>query len=278
MKVHSKPVAAAFAVLLLMSACSGGSSAGDETPPAAEDGIDESAPEVEPSESAPPTEDEFIAAADSVCTESARLLVENDNRFADPKIKTKKQIAELDDELLRLVAERVENLETLTAPAELSGDFDEYLQTRREAHETLEQRVSAAEAKDNKTVRKLDKRLEALVEDYTEIGTEIGFFACAERLDSAAKKEATATITEYFTKVDPATAKKTVTKLLLKVSGGPEKIIEGLLPSKKVTIRELRGVIGVRADAEVILDAYDDLTLTVTLYFEDGSYKINGYE
>lgn len=265
--VRLQATVALVLVSLLTGACAGDpepATTNDSTPSPGEDTPESATPEG------------FVAQADAICTEIARAIAKNEKQYS-AKTSAKESIS-IDEETGVLASERYEALAVLTPPEELASDFEGYLAKRKAVLKTFEASLEARREKDTRKAKKFQSRQNALIEQVNDLGRSIGLKACANTLPPSAEREVKDNLVRYFKKPDLATCKTLSTKSLLRSIGGLPKCVDRLLASKKVTIDEINGVEGVRADAELVADAYADTTILVGLIYEGGTYRINRYE
>lgn len=223
------------------------------------------------------TQEDFIAEADAICLRSAQAISETESQYTPNT--TKKQSIRIEGETDKLVKERLAALEELEAPADLADDYEGYLDLRRRTLEIFEKRTVALKKNDKGEMGRLDTQIQRLVDRLSEEGREIGFFACANRLPKEAEREVIANLKEYFTEPGERTCRKLATRRLIEALAETDTPCPvALLPSKKVTVDDVGGVEGVRAEAAVVANAYNDTQIDVDLLYEKGTYRINGYE
>lgn len=251
-----------------LAACSGAS---PTTADQADQGTEES---VQPTPEEP-TRGEFIAEADDICLASARAIAANEKQYRVDT--TEKQAIRIDEETARLATERLEALEAVEPPEELADDYERYLALRRQAVRLFDESNAARKKGDQRKGRRVSAEVGRLVKRLSEVGEDIGFHACANRLTKQEERKVKANVIDYFRDPGHRTCKKLLTKGLVSRVGGLQQCAELLLPSDKVVVREVEGVDTVRAIAFIVADAYDE-QVEVTLDYEGGTYKIDGYQ
>lgn len=251
---------------LLAAACAGG--AEDLDQPSSEGAASSSAAAEEPL-----SPEQFTAQADEICITSAKSFVKNDARYT--KNTTRKQSIAIEAEGVVLVRERLEALQELTPPEDLQSEWDDYMQLRAEAVRSYEALNAAFNDNNKKAQKKANARLNSDLEEINATGEAMGLVACANKLPAAEIKEVKSVLTTYFTRLD--SCQRLTTKALIE-SIGRGQCASGLVASKKVKVRDVQGVEGVRANAVAVPDAYDGRGIAVSMLYEGGTYKVHGYE
>lgn len=223
------------------------------------------------------TPEDFVAEADAICLRSAVQIAETENQYTQNT--TRKQSIKIEGETDKLIKERLAALEELEPPADLADDYEAYLDLRRQAVGVYGRRTAAFKKKDNDEVKKLDSQIQRLVDRLSKAGRDIGFFACANRLPRDDEREVIANLKEYFSQPSARTCKKLATERLVEALAGTETPCPvALMPSKKVSVDDIAGVEEVRAEAVVVGDAYGETKIDVDLLYENGTYRVSGYE
>jgi hypothetical protein len=226
--------------------------------------------------------EELTAAADAICAEAAGAAIDAyETSLEGPPDQAGQAYVE---GLLEAREGELTELRELEAP-EADGDlYASYLDLREQATEALRAADEGAQA-DPAAADVDSARAEELRVEADELGAELGFEACANRLPEGDEDEIAETI-ELTTTADEAetVCRDLSTERFQSRFGGVEKCIDAQAKgssSQSADVVDLRGVSGVSADATVELsDRGGDQTdtFTVDLLFEEGAWKLERIE
>lgn len=226
--------------------------------------------------------DEFTAAADATCAEAAAAAIDAyETSLEGPPDQAGQAYIE---GLLEARERELAELRELEPPEADADPYSSYLDLREQATEALRAADESAQA--DPAASDIDStRAEELRVEADEVGAELGFEACANRLPEGDEGEIAQTI-ELTTSADDAetVCRDLSTERFQGNFGGVEKCIDAQgrgSSSQSAEVVDLRGVSGVSADATVELagrngDQID--TFTVDLLFDDGAWKLERIE
>jgi hypothetical protein len=201
----------------------------------------------------------LIAAADEICSEDAERSIEisNDARPLDGPDATVGYLSELRSSREMTVSE----LSELEAPADLTDDYEAYLEGRREAAGAIDAGIDAARAGDQEAFIEARDRGEELAGAYEKIGKRIGFGACAAILPSDQAELARKNLTEAATSADP----DRVCDLL-----ATDEYIEDRFGSREECVGAQEEQQGAQVEVEITdLSGIEDVSARATLEFVD---------
>jgi hypothetical protein len=221
---------------------------------------------------------DFVAEADAICTEAARESVDayaSSLEEAGEEQATLAYIRGLQEARTR----EIETIEQLSSPAEQEETFDEYLRLRRASADRLGDALAAAEDEDRQGFETARAEAEAERDEADELGAQLGFAACANRLPEESEAAVTQVIETSATSDDAEEVCGLGTDRFVDRFGGFERCVQAQMDSpaaKSVEVSELRGADGVFASARIELLGRDDQieTFDVNLTFEGGEWKI----
>ena len=201
----------------------------------------------------------LIAAADEICSEDAERSIEifNVARPLDGPDATVEYLSELRSSREMTVSE----LSELEAPADLTDDYEAYLEGRREAAGTIDAGIDAARAGDQEAFIEARDRGEELAGAYEKIGKRIGFGACAAILPSDQAELARENLAEAATSADP----DRVCDLL-----ATDEYIEDRFGTREECAAAQEGQQGAQVEVEITdLSGIEDVSARATLEFND---------
>jgi hypothetical protein len=226
--------------------------------------------------------EDFTAAADAICAEAAEAAV--DSYTASLEGPPEQAGQAYIEGLLEARDAELTQLRELEPAGDDADRYASYLDLREQATETL--RAANEPGQEDPAAADVDSaRAEELRMDADEVGAELGFEACANRLPET-DEEAIAETIEQTTSADDAEAicRDLSTERFQSRFGGVEKCIKAQAKgssSQSAEVVDVLGVSGVSADAMVELGdrGGDQLnTFTVDLLFEDGAWKLERIE
>ena len=193
----------------------------------------------------------FRKAADKICTASAKE-VEGANQEHGPPQSLQEDVA-LTEDLIPIFRDANAQLKRLQPPKKLRADFKEYLDLRAERiqidEEFVELGTQGAEqaALDENFAQLQDVRLQ-----YEEVGVDLGFYACGERLSKKEEAKVRDTVTETFTTANPDFCTELYTEQFVEVFvGGLDACIasenDPANASSSIDIESVKGIDKVRA-------------------------------
>lgn len=223
----------------------------------------------------------LIAAADEICSEDAERSIEifGDARPLDGPGATIEYLSELRSSREMTVSE----LSELEVPADLTDDYEAYLEGRREAGGAIDAGIDAAQAGDQEAFIEARDRGKELAGAYEKIGKRIGFGACAAILPSDQAELARKNLTEAATSADPErVCDRLATDEYIEDRFGSREECVGAQEEQQgtqveVEITELSGVedVSARATLELVDEDGGGARFDINAVYEDGTFKVD---
>ncbi len=248
---------------LVLVACGGGD---DETQ--SEETQSEQAPSGQTQSGQASTEDDFIARVDEYCVERSQVTVNALEAIGGPRAP-----ADFDEQLeqtettLPISTLTAENLADFEAPEALQKDWKRYTDLRLQAAAAGKEALEAAKADDQKAYQAALEENARLRTEANAIVEDLGFVACAGKLEADDEAEVTTVIQDVSTEAAPEQCSDLFTENYLKnnfgkAAGDPqddplaacEAFQEGLGPddlAKSVKVKQISGPVP-SATAEVV--------------------------
>ena len=219
----------------------------------------------------------FRRAADKICTSVAKELANYDleNAYAGLDAQEALDRTRFAVDAYTAAADRLERLEP---PKKLASDFEQFVFLRRERLRIDEEALDAIREENQEAHRALGPRYDGNTEAQRQVGKDLGFKACAQRLSGRERSKVEAILEETFLEGDPAFCTEKYTEAFVKVIGGLETCeTEEQNPANaaaSIEFEDMRGIDKVFASAVINLDgAAGPATLRVDLLYDDGVYK-----
>ncbi len=223
--------------------------------------------------------DGFAAEADAICTDSTREQAEiaKSGGSAGDFAATAADMSKLAES----GTTSVEQMQALDAPPD-GEKWDAYLENRRRAIAIVERRGAAAEREDKDGVDEAATDLNELLVERDALAEQLGLQACARILPDQDEEQVREAVELASTSGDGKRVCEEVvaaTYIDRTFGGSVERcarVQSRAQPSKSVEFRDVYGVAGVLATAEVQLNggALDGKSATLQLIYEDGAYRI----
>jgi hypothetical protein len=220
----------------------------------------------------------FRKAADKICTASAK---EVEGAFQEHGVpQSLQEDVALTESLIPLFRDADARLKRLKPPKKLRADFQEYLDLRAERIQLDEEFVELGTQGAAQTA--LDENFAQLQEvrsQYQEVGVDLGFYACGERLSRKEAEKVRDTVTETFTTGNPDFCTEMYTEQFVDFVGGLEACIasenDPANVSSSIDIESVNGVDKVRAIVRFTPADGPNAGQPgeVGLTYEDGVYK-----
>lgn len=223
--------------------------------------------------------DDFLTDADSICREGAVELVDTRAEAGVPD--GPEEQAELDSADLAVREETLGQLQTLEAPDDLAGQYDEFLGLREQLVANLtEYNALFAESQrpDEAKVQELDEEFYSLFDEQQALGSEVGFEECAAILPDDVEEQVSSYVENTLETADPTFCTEAYTENFVEQIGGLEKCEKSESDDSAagpVEILDVGGVSEVNGYFDFVPESgpNEGQPATVSLVYEDGVYK-----
>ncbi len=219
--------------------------------------------------------EEFAAAADRICVETAERDVAERPGRSTSQVEYLEQLRASREQTLR-------QLEGLSPPGDSTAAFEDYLASRREAVERLGDGIKAVEDENAGAYERFRRAARKRVEAGDELAGEAGLVACAGTVSPAERRAIEETVAMS---IEPARAREFCAERSTEamIAGSFSGIADCArqqsqrAETESATIVRLSGIDGVSANALAALDYANGEKgrFEVSLHFEDGVWKFD---